>query len=214
MPNQGVLGKRRKSTTMLRRCVVLSAACAALMLGLAGAQAQTIDVGTAKFAPTATVSGNAVVLNGAGMRYKFVVKVYAAGLYLQNKASTPEAIIAAPGAKRVHVVMQRAIDGRELGKLFTEGMRKNAPREEFSKSIPGTIKMGEIFAEKKILEAGDTFFADFVPGQGTQVIINGKQIGDTIKEPEFYRALLSIWLGKDPADWKLRDAMLGVPSTN
>lgn len=194
---------------MLRRLLVGCAAGAALMLSLTGAQAQTVDVGTAKFAPTATVGGAPVQLNGAGMRYKFVVRVYAAGLYMQNKASTPEAAIAAPGAKRVHVVMQRAIDGRELGKLFTEGMRKNAPREEFSKSIPGTIKMGEIFAEKKTLEAGDTFFADFVPGQGTQVIINGKQIGDTIKEPEFYRALLSIWLGKDPADWQLKEAMLG-----
>lgn len=199
---------------MLRRIVVLGAAAAAMMLGAVSAQAQTVDVGTAKFAPTATVGGNPIALNGAGMRYKFVVKVYAAGLYLQNKAATPEAAMAAPGAKRVHVVMQRAIDGRELGKLFTEGMRKNAPKEEFSKSIPGTIKMGEIFAEKKTLEAGDVFFLDFVPGQGTQAIINGKQVGDTIKEPEFYRALLSIWLGKDPADWKLKEAMLGAPSTN
>ncbi len=195
---------------MLRRFVVLSVAAAALMLGLPGAQAQTVDVGSAKFGPTATVGGSPVLLNGAGMRYKFVIKVYAAGLYLQNKASTPEAIMAAPGAKRVHVVMQRAIDGRELGKLFTEGMRKNAPREEFSKSIPGTIKMGEIFAEKKTLEAGDVFFLDYIPGQGTQAIINGKQLGETIKEPEFYRALLSIWLGKDPADWQLKEAMLGA----
>lgn len=195
---------------MLRRSVLLCAAGAALMGCLAGAQAQTVEVGTAKFAPTATVGSTPVQLNGAGMRYKFVVKVYAAGLYLQNKASTPEAIIAAPGAKRIHVVMQRAIDGRELGKLFTEGMRKNAPKEEFSKSIPGTIKMGEIFAEKKTLEAGDVFFLDFVPGQGTQAIINGKQLGETIKEPEFYRALLSIWLGKDPADWQLKEAMLGA----
>lgn len=195
---------------MLRRYMVVSAASAALMWAMTGAQAQPVEVGTAKFPTAANVGGTSVQLNGAGMRYKFVVKVYAAGLYLQNKASTPEAAIAAPGAKRVHVVMQRAIDARELGKLFTEGMRKNAPREEFGKAIPGTIAMGEIFATKKSLEPGESFFADYIPGQGTQVIINGKQVGDTIKEPEFYRALLSIWLGKDPADWQLKEAMLGA----
>jgi hypothetical protein len=198
---------------MLRRHALNLAAAAAMAAGF-GAQAQTMEVGSAKFAPTATVSNTPLQLNGAGMRYKLVVKVYAAGLYLPAKSSSVDAILAAPGPKRVHVVMQRAIDARELGKLFTEGMRKNAPKEDFSKSIPGTIKMGEIFAEKKTLDAGDTFFADYTPGQGTQVIINGKQIGETIKEPEFYRSLLLIWLGKDPADWKLKDAMLGIKDGN
>jgi hypothetical protein len=198
---------------MLRRHVLNLAAAAAMAAGF-GAQAQTMEVGSAKFAPTATVGNTPLQLNGAGMRYKLVVKVYAAGLYLPAKSSSVDAILAAPGPKRVHVVMQRAIDARELGKLFTEGMRKNAPKEDFSKSIPGTIKMGEIFAEKKTLDAGDTFFADYTPGQGTQVIINGKQIGETIKEPEFYRSLLLIWLGKDPADWKLKDAMLGIKDGN
>jgi hypothetical protein len=198
---------------MLRRHALNLAAAAAMAAGF-GAQAQTMEVGSAKFAPTATVGNTPLQLNGAGMRYKLVVKVYAAGLYLPAKSSSVDAILAAPGPKRVHVVMQRAIDARELGKLFTEGMRKNAPKEDFSKSIPGTIKMGEIFAEKKTLDAGDTFFADYTPGQGTQVIINGKQIGETIKEPEFYRSLLLIWLGKDPADWKLKDAMLGIKDGN
>jgi hypothetical protein len=198
---------------MLRRHALNLAAAAAMAAGF-GAQAQTMEVGSAKFAPTATVGNTPLQLNGAGMRYKLVVKVYAAGLYLPAKSSSVDAILAAPGPKRVHVVMQRAIDARELGKLFTEGMRKNAPKEDFSKSIPGTIKMGEIFAEKKTLDAGDTFFADYTPGQGTQVIINGKQIGETIKEPEFYRSLLLIWLGKDPADWKLKDAMLGIKDSN
>ena len=32
-----------------------------------------------------TVRGNPLVLNGAGMRYKAVFKVYTAGLYLEQK---------------------------------------------------------------------------------------------------------------------------------
>ncbi len=56
-------------------------------------------------------------LNGAGVRYKAIFKVYAAGLYLTAKASTPEAVIAAGGARRLQIVMLREIDAEELGRL-------------------------------------------------------------------------------------------------
>jgi hypothetical protein len=32
---------------------------------------------------------------------------------------------------------------------------------------------------------------------------------DPIKEQAFFNALLRIWLGPNPADWKLKDALLG-----
>jgi hypothetical protein len=88
-------------------------------------------------------------------------------------------------------------------------MEKNATREDFVKAIPGTIKMGEIFAAKKKLASGESFQVDWVPGQGTVILINGKPAAEPIKEPEFYSALMKIWLGKDPADANLKDALLG-----
>ncbi len=172
-------------------------------------QAQTVDLAGVKYPHTAQVAGSSLALNGAGIRYKFVIKVYTAGLYLGGKAATPEAVIAAPGPKRMHVVMLRDIDANELGKLFTRGMQDNAPREEFSKSIPGTIRMADIFSAKKKLVAGDSFSVDYVPGQGTSVLVNGKPQGEPVKEPEFFNALLRIWLGPNPADAQLKDALLG-----
>ena len=38
---------------------------------------------------------------------------------------------------------------------------------------------------------------------------NGRAQGDPIKEPEFFNALMGIWLGKSPADAQLKDALLG-----
>ncbi|MFS9599030.1 chalcone isomerase family protein [Acinetobacter baumannii] len=35
-------------------------------------------------------------------------------------------------------------------------------------------------------------------------------MGETIKEPEFFSALLRIWLGDKPADDALKDALLGI----
>jgi Chalcone isomerase-like len=168
-----------------------------------------IEVAGVKYPGTTTVGNANLQLNGAGIRYKAIFKVYAAGLYLGAKATTPEAVYAAPGLKRLHVVMLRDIDGNELGKLFTDGMQKNATREEFGKVIPGTLKLSEVFATKKRLVAGDSFFIDFTPGTGTVFSINGKAAHDPIAEPVFFTVLMKIWLGATPADWQLKDALLG-----
>jgi hypothetical protein len=168
-----------------------------------------VQVSGVNYAPGVQVAGSTLLLNGAGTRYKFIIKVYTAGLYLTAKANTPEAVTAAPGPKRLHVVMLREIDANELGKLFTRGMQDNAPRESFSKSIPGTLRMAEIFSSRRKLVAGDSFSVDWVPDVGTTVLVNGQPQGAPIREPEFFVALMSIWLGPRPADDALKAALLG-----
>jgi len=175
------------------------------------AWAQAVEVANVKYEPTLDLAGQKLVLNGAGIRYKFVVKVYTAGLYLTHKAGTTQEALAAPGPKRIHIQMLREIDANELGKLFTKGMEANAPREEFVKSINGVLKLSEVFASRKQLNSGDNFSVDFVPGVGSTLLLNGKPLmSDPIKEPEFFTALLRIWLGDKPADDGLKDALLGV----
>ena len=191
----------------------LAAFAAALALATSTTlQAQTTVQGV-KYEKTAQIAGTSVQLLGAGVRYKLVFKVYTAGLYLAGKASTPEEVLAAPGPKRMHIVMLRDIDANELGKLFTKGMEQNAPREEFSKCINGILRMSDIFSAKKKLTSGEYFYVDWVPGVGTQVVVNGQAQGEPIKEPEFFSALMKIWLGKSPADYQLKDALLGKAPT-
>ncbi|WP_371816815.1 chalcone isomerase family protein [Rhizobacter sp. AJA081-3] len=192
----------------MRRTILLGATLVAL-LSTPLAQAQTTEVGGVKYEQSAQMGNAKLLLNGAGVRYKAIFKVYTAGLYLGSKAATPEAVLAAPGPKRMHIVMLRDIDANELGKLFTRGMQDNAPREEFSKSIAGTLRLADLFSAKKKLTAGEYFFVDYVPGQGTTVLINGKASTEPIKEPEFFSALLKIWLGHSPADAQLKEALLG-----
>jgi hypothetical protein len=177
----------------------------------ARAQGAPVEVAGVKFAPQVVLAGSTLPLNGAGIRYRFVVRVYAAGLYLATKATTPEAALAAAGPKRLHVVMLREIDANELGRLFTRGMQENSAREEFSKSVPGTLRMAEIFSTKKRLSPGENFSVDWLPGTGTVVLVNGRPQGEPIKEPEFFNALLRIWLGPSPADESLKGALLGTP---
>ena len=171
---------------------------------------QGVEVAGVKYEPVAEVAGQKLQLNGAGIRYKAIFKVYTAGLYLGSRAGSADAALGASGPKRLHIQMLREIDGNELGKLFTKGMEDNASRDEFGKAINGVLRIADIFAQKKKLSSGENFTVDYIPGTGTVVLVNGKQVpGDAIKEPEFYTVLLKIWLGKSPADHQLKDALLG-----
>jgi hypothetical protein len=193
------------------RALIAAALLAAASLNGGNAWAQAVEVANVKYEPTADLAGQKLVLNGAGIRYKFVVKVYTAGLYLTHKANTTQEVLAAPGPKRIHIQMLRDIDGNELGKLFTKGMEANAPREEFVKCINGVLKLSEVFASRKQLNSGDSFSVDYVPGVGSVLLLNGKSVmPEPIKEPEFFSAMLRIWLGDKPADDSLKEALLGI----
>ncbi len=202
---------------MIRRLFIIASTASALLAPLATC-AQAVDVAGVKFEPSVQVGGTKLQLNGAGVRYKAIFKVYAAGLYLSTKAATPEAALAAPGPKLLQIVMLREIDGNELGKLFTKGMEQNVAREDFSKSITGIMRMSDVFSTRKKLTAGESFAVEWVPGSGTIILVNGKAASEPIKEPEFYSSLMKIWLGNSPADATLKDALLGkaakVPGGN
>lgn len=188
----------------LQRCVVVGA-----FIWATGAIAQPITVADVKYPDTSSLAGNTLQLNGAGVRYKAVFKVYTAGLYLEKKATTTADVAALKGAKRMSITMLREIDSTELGKLFSRGMEDNMDKAAFSKLIPGVLRMSQIFSEHKKLQAGDQFMIDWVPGTGTIITVKGQVQGEPFKEPEFFNALMGIWLGSAPADWKLKDALLG-----
>lgn len=175
-----------------------------------GASAPGVVVSGVRFEPELVLHGQRLSLNGAGTRYKFVVKVYAAALYATERIATPEAAWSAATPRALKIVMLRDIDANELGKLFTTGMQNNASREEFGKAIPGTVKLAELFAARKRLAAGDDFVIDWSPGLGTTIVINGQPAAEPIREPEFFTALMKIWFGAKPADAALKDALLGL----
>lgn len=195
------------AATRLLRIALLATACAFPI-----ATSAEVTLHGIKYEDSVTVGGSKLQLNGAGTRYKGPFKVYTAGIYLGRKATTLEDFLAQPGPKRMSVVSLRDIDATELGKMFTRGVEDNMDRAAMSKLIPGLMRMSQIFSEHKRLGAGDQFTIDWIPGTGTVVSVRGVPQGEPFKEPEFFNALMRIWLGPVPADWKLKDSLLGKPA--
>ncbi|MDL5035873.1 chalcone isomerase family protein [Comamonas resistens] len=191
------------------QALLLTAALAGFATHAQERPIEPIKLHGVSYAPSLQLQGQALQLNGAGTRYKAVFKVYTAGLYLEKPARSLQEIAALPGPKRISVTMLRDIDSAELGKLFSRGMEDNMERSAFSKLIPGVMRMSDIFTQHKKLLTGETFTVDWMPGQGTLVTVKGQAQGDAFKEPEFFNALLGIWLGPKPADQQLKKALLG-----
>ncbi len=192
--------------------VLAAAFSAGLAASTGGAYAATVDINGVKVEDSAEVRGTKLPLNGAGTRFKGPFKVYVVGLYTAKKAATLDEVTSQPGPKRLHATMVREIDAGELGKLLSRGVEDNTGKAEMSRLIPGLLKMSELFSVHKKLVPGDTFTIDWVPGVGTTVTVKGKVDGEVFKEPEFFKALMALWLGPVPADFKLKDALLGVKS--
>ncbi|MFO1264012.1 MAG: chalcone isomerase family protein [Rhodoferax sp.] len=171
--------------------------------------AAPVDIAGVKVEDSATVAGTKLLLNGAGIRYKGPFKVYVAELYTTKKVTNLEELVAAPGPKRMVLVMTREIEAGPFGKLLTRAMEDNNPKAVMSKLVPGLMKMSDLFTLHKNFVPGDMIVMDWVPGTGLVVTVKGKVETEPFKEPEFFKALMGIWLGPSPAYWKLKDNLMG-----
>lgn len=185
---------------------------AALLLVLSLPTLAALEVAGVKYEDKAKVGAGDTVINGAGMRNKLFFKVYAIGLYLPQKASTPADVLAAKGAKRIAIVTLRDLTAEQFVDALVEALKKNhdeatlktlQPRiDQFRTTMLG---IGEA-KEKSVVHL------DWLPDSGTRLTFNGAQKGADIAGEDFYRALLRIWLGDNPAQDDLKEKLLGKAS--
>ena len=179
-------------------------------LALACNAQAAVDINGIKFEEVTKVAGKELTLNGAGMRTKVVIKVYAAGLYLPEKKKEVADILKLEGPRRVTLVMARDIASEDLGKAFMDGINDNLEKAEKTRIAGQIAKIGEMFASIDAIKKGDTLNMDWIPGTGTVCELNGKRIGEPVSDVNFYNAVLRIWLGDKPVDRSLKPALLGV----
>ncbi|WP_374316694.1 chalcone isomerase family protein [Aquabacterium sp.] len=195
---------------MNRRSIVLGGAAATMLSTLPRLSlAAPVDIAGVKYEPTITLGGQKLVLNGAGIRYKFILKIYALGLYLPKKADTMEEVIQMEGPKRLQLVPLRDLSTDSFGRLVTKGIQTNASREEFVKILPDITRIGQLFSSFHKMEEGDALVMDWIPGTGMIATYKGQVQGDPFKHPEFFHTILKIWLGSAPPDNSLKEALLG-----
>ncbi len=149
---------------------------------------------------------NDLTLNGAGIRSKFFFKIYIAELYLEHPAKTVEEVLDTPGHKRVTMhILYDEVSKEKLVDGWNEGFGNNLSDEQLKQLAAKIVQFNAMFVT---VHEGEEIILDYTPDIGTAVTIAGVQKG-VVEGAAFNKALLSIWLGKEPVGEDLRDALLG-----
>ena len=171
--------------------------------------ASAADVAGVRLEDKTQVESRDLVLNGAGLRKRFVFNVYAMGLYLAEKKSDAGAVLQSAGPKRVAIHMLRDVGAEQFTEALVEGLRANHSEADYRALEPRVKELADTMAEVKEAKKGMALALDWT-GSATQLLVNGKPTGKPIAGEDFYRALLRIWIGEHPVQDDLKRALLGA----
>ncbi len=146
-------------------------------------------------------------LNGAGVREKMWIDLYACGLYVQTKTTDATSIVNNDEHTAIKInIISSLISSDKMIAAVDDGFKKSAPNA--SAELKEKIANFKAVFSKEEIQKGDIYDVVYVPEKGTVIFKNGK-IQPIIKGLEFKKALFAIWLGDSPADDDLKDELLG-----
>jgi hypothetical protein len=157
------------------------------------------------------VDGQELQLNGIALRTRYAfVKVYVAGLYLPARATSAPAAIEAKGAKRIILVMMREASAQQFVESIDAGMRANSSEAQMAAVKAQTDELMAMIRAAGQARKGMRIVLDYEPSAGgTTLHVDGAAQGKPMAGEAFYQALLRIWLGDDPVQLDLKEALLG-----
>lgn len=193
---------------------LLRSTTAALALAAAGLcaapPALALTVANVDVPEQLSVAGQNLVLNGAGLRQRFVFHVYVAALYRQQPTQDAETILNSAEPQMLRLTLLRDINSKALTDALNDGLKANCTEAELQ-DMAGTLAHFEDFM-KTGGEGASGDLVDIVFNQGTiSVSFKGKALGE-VQDPRFATALLKVWLGTHPAQESLKAALLGQAS--
>ncbi|HEY2862383.1 MAG TPA: chalcone isomerase family protein [Casimicrobiaceae bacterium] len=164
------------------------------------------ELGGVRVDDKASVAGQELVLNGAGVRKRVVFHVYVASLYLPQKAADLPGVLAR-GPRRIRLDLLRTLSAEQFIEALNEGLEANNSTSEMAALKPGSEQLASIMKAIGQAKEKDVVTLDF-HDDATHVSLNGEEKGAIAGEP-FNRALTRIWLGDRPVQADLKKALLG-----
>ena len=180
------------------------------LLVLAGA-GHAAELEGVKLADRVRVDAQEIQLNGIALRTRYhFVKVYVAGLYLPQRATSAAGAIDAKGAKRIHLTMVREAGAEQFVESIMYGLRANNNEAQVARVKTQTDELMGMIRAIGTAKHGTSIVLDYAPSlDGTTLVVDGKAAGKPMAGEEFFRCLMRIWLGDKPVQEDLKKALLG-----
>lgn len=181
------------------RRIILAATL--VLAGVAGAA----TVAGVNIPDTTDVNGQKLVLNGAGLRKKFVIKVYTGALYLPAKQADAGAILGGDTPRKMVMHFVYDVDKGKIAEAWTDGLKDNVPNA--SAEVKKNFDLLSSWMED--VKEGQQIVMTYIPGTGTAVEVNGKGKG-VLAGKATADAILATWIGPKPGPGKdFKKAVLG-----
>lgn len=158
------------------------------------------------FANQKNVAGENLVLNGIGLRKAyFTVKVYVAGLYLSEKTTEVEKMLANDKVKKVEMQFLMGVKREQLTDAWTKALMNHCPPADCTNVKEGLAKM-------------NSYMTSVVTGDRFEFVIHPDRVNINIKgedKPEilgqdFAKAMLLIYVGPKAIDAGLAKGLRGL----
>jgi len=178
---------------------------AVLLFVSAPALAHKLDGNNIPDTLTLTNEQAPLVLNGAGYRTRFFVKVYIGALYLAQPASHAQAVLGAGTPRVMYLHFLRNVAQDQLASAWYDGIAANHPAHEM---LALRLRIDHLSALVGDIRSDDVLRIEMRPHAETWVWLNDKRRG-IIQGVDFQNALLRVWIGEKPVDTRLKHAVLG-----
>ncbi len=190
------------SLAILRRRMIAGALLLLLPMMALGAE---VDQNGASFSEQMQLAGETLELSGTGVaKYRIVITVYAAGLYLPADTKTAQ-VLAGDTPRSLAIEYFHDISAADIIKAARTKLEEQLSSSELGKLEP---KIKQFHSMYQAVSDGDRYRMDYIPGTGTQLLFNGRPVG-TVKGADFAAAYFGIWLdADDPLSKNLRRDLL------
>ena len=184
---------------------LLTAACFASFAAHAD-----VEIDGVKYASAFKIDGRTVLLNGAATKTsKLGVRDFSVAIYAEKKAGSVDALCTMRGSKRISYKILRRMTADGMG-FLTRSAEANLDRTDYVKALGGLARLAALLGSHPSFVDGDTLALDYQPGVGTFFSLNGKRDNQPVKEPEFFKAMLLVWVGDKPVDQRMKAEILGA----
>ena len=160
--------------------------------------------GAADFPQKFQAGDSTLALRGQGiLTYALFFDVYRAGLYMP--VGTPSDQVLQDVAKRLEIHYNYDISAQDIVSAAQDILARNWPPEILASEKDKLDLINRTYVD---VGPGDSYALTYLPGRGTELSLNGKE-QVVIPGAQFGALIFSIWLGKEPLDAGLKDALLG-----
>jgi hypothetical protein len=168
------------------------------------------DVAGVHFDAIHMQDGQRLLLNGAGVRAKMIIKVYAMGLYLPQPEPDAQALLRSDVPHHIALLLLRDVDAERMRDGFGHVVLEHLPAAQADAVRERVRALSQALMRHGDAHRGETLEMDYRPDLGTRVTLAGQAVCPDIPGADFNAAMLAMWLGPDAADGRLKAALLGA----